>query len=594
MKRLTPAVSVVIAIVGVLASGAGIQRQSPRPGTQQTNNPRPSSITGFVIGSAGEPVANAQVRLSELNRPEFTRTRQTTAAPDGSFEFASVPRGVYIVSAFLLDWPAQATCRPGDSITLSVSTNKGGVITGKVTDANGKPAIEAPVRAIRVRDFQGRPSMQSGRPIEGLTDDRGVYRIWGLPAGSYIISAGARSRSLSEPRPYDKEPPTYFPSNSAATAAEVFINSAEEQTGLDIRLRDWHAHTISGKVSRTLENQSDQGYVGAVLWEASSSQFEAMGQGQTDQVTGEFKFDALADGDYCLQALAGNGTVFMAVSPVTQVVVKDSDVAGLDLRIRPPAGISGRVSVDPSSASVAKTCSRFPEPVMEETMISLYPTGRPRQDAGAKCQASSSLLNRILAAGAGIGKATPDARGEVSIKPLESGHYQIEVEPPNDNYYVRSITAPQPGTTRPADLGRNGIEIKDGARVNGIAITLAPGAASLSGSVAPAQRGAKLPSGIVVILVPADPQSQDDLLRFAETAVAAGGAFTFKNVAPGRYFLLVQSEQISGVGYVALKRLWWDANTRAELRRQAENANALVELKSCDRVKDRVLACTIK
>ena len=54
---------------------------------------------------------------------------------------------------------------------------KGGVITGTVTSATGSPLVQAGVRAILIRDANGKPPTGPRFPAERPTDDRGVYRI---------------------------------------------------------------------------------------------------------------------------------------------------------------------------------------------------------------------------------------------------------------------------------------------------------------------------------------------------------------------------------------------------------------------------------
>jgi hypothetical protein len=115
------------------------------------------------------------VSLQELTNLLWAgaRNRETTTAADGSFEFENVARGIYIVNVFAGGRRAQTpACRPGDSLTVRVPSGKLGVLTGRVTDTNGKPAIEAPVHAIRIRDSEGVPSTRLSQPLETLTDDQ--------------------------------------------------------------------------------------------------------------------------------------------------------------------------------------------------------------------------------------------------------------------------------------------------------------------------------------------------------------------------------------------------------------------------------------
>src|SRR6185503_10489487 len=67
----------------------------------------------------------------------------------------------------------------GDDVTIRLV--KGGVITGRVTSANGEPVIAVRVSAVPARTMDtlapDTPRPSSSRPgSERLTDERGVYR----------------------------------------------------------------------------------------------------------------------------------------------------------------------------------------------------------------------------------------------------------------------------------------------------------------------------------------------------------------------------------------------------------------------------------
>src|SRR5918993_308050 len=87
------------------------------------------------------------------------------AAPSGRFVLTNLDPGVYRVSAnapgYVEEFDPTADpseprnlYRPGDSVTLRLT--KGGVITGKVTDAAGEPVVGARVATVRLRDGAGR------------------------------------------------------------------------------------------------------------------------------------------------------------------------------------------------------------------------------------------------------------------------------------------------------------------------------------------------------------------------------------------------------------------------------------------------------
>src|SRR4030095_1728197 len=74
---------------------------------------------------------------------------------------------------------------------LRVTLLRGAVIEGTVFDENGVPMSNAQVRAMqptlvgRQRKLVAPPG-----PPWATTDDRGVYRLYGLPPGEYTVLAG--------------------------------------------------------------------------------------------------------------------------------------------------------------------------------------------------------------------------------------------------------------------------------------------------------------------------------------------------------------------------------------------------------------------
>src|SRR6185503_15767461 len=67
-------------------------------------------------------------------------------------------------------------------------------IGGTVTDENNEPVVGIYVRALAIASIAGARQYAAG-PI-ALTDDRGMYRIAGLPPGQYLISVPTVGASI--------------------------------------------------------------------------------------------------------------------------------------------------------------------------------------------------------------------------------------------------------------------------------------------------------------------------------------------------------------------------------------------------------------
>ena len=90
------------------------------------------------------------------------------------------------------------TVVPGEEIKdVDFALVPGGVITGRVLTPEGRPAIAERIAVTPVaQPDQTRSTLNlPGAMLE--TDDRGVYRIFGLLPGRYVVSAGTAGQSVA-------------------------------------------------------------------------------------------------------------------------------------------------------------------------------------------------------------------------------------------------------------------------------------------------------------------------------------------------------------------------------------------------------------
>jgi hypothetical protein len=145
------------------------------------------------------------------------------------------------------------------------------------------------------------------------------------------------------------------------------------------------------------------------------------------------------------------------------------------------------------------------------------------------------------------------------------------------------------------------LNLKAGERLAGLSIYVASGASSLRGRVvgSPEVAAVGAPSEAVsavatsasrplrVHLVPAEREQADNVLRYAESAVAPDGTFALTNLHPGRYWLLTRPAP--DASDLPPRPLAHDADARSRLRRAAEASNVPLALAPCQRLSDFVL-----
>ncbi|MGH9935807.1 MAG: carboxypeptidase regulatory-like domain-containing protein [Blastocatellia bacterium] len=548
-------------------------------------------ITGRVVSEDGGGMPNVPVFLSQVGsnqRAINAQPERTATDEDGNFRFTGLAPRLYSVNVLAAKGyvyqPVPASERNnrgyhriGDSVTLTLI--RGGVITGRVTTATGEPMIGVQVSAMMVRDFEGSPLRQQGGGRPRTTDDRGVYRLYGLTPGTYVVfTRGAMSGSQISA--YDGYAPAYHPSSPRETAAEITVTSGGEATGVDIRYRGERGHTVSGAAIGGAEPSQQNIGVSVMLFNVSSGFMAGTGYVRQGEGQNGFAINGVVDGEYEITArrIGPEGDELFA-SPPRRITVKGADVGGIELRLAPLASVSGKVVVGASP----NACESKRNSSLEEVIVSA------RRDTTATSAASQAALFQP-------GGSVND-KGEFTISGLVANRYFISPRLPDENWHVKSIAAPAAAPGRGSaiksaannDVGRNGFTVKSGDKMTGVIVTITGGAASLRGKVAPEKEDSRLPARMLVHLTPAETTSADDVLRYAETAAGKDGAFEFKHIAPGKYRMLARAAPDDEPSDRPATPIAWDANERAKLRRETAAAKNEIELQPCGRVKDYVL-----
>ncbi len=539
------------------------QAQQPAPASNREDS-KPKAITGKVVNESGQPIQEALVQVSAPGSGVGVPPVRTDR--DGAFRLDGLQSIPYSIAATVPGYTPQPRetaappqYRAGDSVTIVMI--KGGVITGTVTGTNGQPVVAIGVSARLVRDRNG-PRRMPVPTREGVTDDRGVYRIYGLPAGVYIVVAdGANDHSRSGINPFSGEVPTYAPSSTRDTAAEITVRSGEEMSNIDIRYRGERGRTISGTIAES--SSAENGFVAVLEAVSIGQQWNA-----APQPDGRgFLFDGIEDGDYYLTIMSYLKDGDRALSESKLVNVRGADVSGLEFTIQPLAYITGRIVVEDTKAV---ECTEKTAPPFTEMSVSVW-----HKDTEAARNRGQFVWNLGV-------PVTPDAQGNFRLRQLAPSQYYFQSRVAGKTTYLKSITF---GSPRPSDVTRVWTNVKSGDRLSGLTVTLAQGAASFSGKLALAE-GETTPEKLFVFLVPVEAERADEPLRFYGAGVSNEGKVALNNLAPGRYWVLMQPMVEETPSPLVKVRLPDATRTRASLRREAEAAKMEIELKACQQIAD--------
>jgi hypothetical protein len=584
--RRTVAGGTGVALCLLLASTSWAQ-QPPSGGAKLPERPNVTTA-GSVMNSAGEPLVGAIVYVSPVGG---NGTSQSAAVDrDGNFKVDGLEIGIYRASVSMpgyivtpLTTGAEPNYyRPGDSITLTMI--KGAVISGTVTGPNG-PVVATSVRALRLRDDEGKALPSPIVMRERLTDDRGAYRMYGLPPGAYLISAGGSVRfggfAVSA---YDSDTPTYFPSATRDTASEIIVRSGEEATA-DIQYRGEPGHSLSGMVVGAVQPQTQMAVGSSITLIDVRDRSTVLGTTASSFNNYSFGIFGVPDGEYELYATQSlpPGRDFLR-SGARRVTVRGGDVTGISLVLAPLASIEGRLVVenDPKAG-----CAKRRDTAAQETIISTRryePETKPTGNATSKTSTPSEVPLTLTNS---MAESVPDAQRTFSVRNLEPGLYRIEARAPARGWYVRSIAIgpaqTAAGRNSTLAVAHDGITLRAGERLSGLTVTITEGAARLRGHIT-AAAGQRVPAGLRVYLVPAERENAENVLRFFESAAEADPSFAIDNIAPGRYWIIARTADDGDPAKV--KPVRQESALRGRVIREAEVLKKEISFKPCEQSAD--------
>jgi hypothetical protein len=554
---------------------------------------RTGTISGRVITEDGQPLPRAVVSIfgvgGSLEKMMSGRLAVATDA-EGRFEATGLDPMPYVVMArapsyLLAQKPDPAGLQyhfVGETVTIVL--RKGGVITGRVTGATGEPVVGVEVKTVsaemaRLSGLGPFFDFSSGQLVARQTDDRGIYRLYGVAPGKYFIVAGTTGISFAHtPTPFSGKSPTYHPASTRETATLVTVQSGEELGGIDIRYRGERGFAISGKVSGlAASNPINVQSATLILLRRTGTQ-DVVAMTMLLPIGGQngYAIYGVPNGDYEIVAAQTNAADDdQSAAPPRRITVNNADLNGIDLALAPLAAIKGKVVLERAAPAAAPKCESQRESHLNEVVLFSR-----KDDPHAKTELDLATLGAQS-------PSIPDPQGAFSLRGLTAGRYRVAAQLPDANWYLKSL-ALTPANPAMANPSRDGLAVKAGEKLSGLTVTIATGAASVKGAVK-AAAGARLPVRLRVQVLPAEAEAKDDVLRFAQVEVESSGAFSFEHLAPGKYLVLVRAVPTSDLPDKPERPVAWETAERAKLRKEAEAANALVELKACQRLTEFVL-----
>lgn len=332
----------------------------------------PATVSG-KISVEGKAAANVAIGITKASAARDDKPQATAKTDaDGKFSLGNLPAGSYYlrpdIPGFIFpnEKDTKSFRYEGKQIVLEAGENlenadiklvRGAVITGRLTDSEGKPLIS---EQIRIETFNEKGEKIYARydyyAGQGLTDDLGIYRFYGLQAGKYLISFGldAKKGGINEANGVTKKSYyslIYYPSvQNEKDAKTVEINTGETAENIDLRMsKKSPAFAISGKLYDEATGkpfEKAQAYAMAIPGEEDVDGFSS---GDSIKENGDFKLKGFLPGKYILKIRFFGEPETEFFSPSTDVEITDKDLANLKIYAKKGLSISGVAKLENKS-----------------------------------------------------------------------------------------------------------------------------------------------------------------------------------------------------------------------------------------------------
>jgi protocatechuate 3,4-dioxygenase beta subunit len=494
-----------------------------RPGRDQ-NRPAEATGTAMIAGrvlaaDTGRPVKRALVSVSGDGRPRSTSTDE-----QGRYSIAGLPAGTYNVIAsktgfVVASYGQRRALRTGTPVQLAdgqqvtgadIRLPRGAVITGHVFDEDGEPLARSAVTVLRYQYAGGEKRLAAAGTDQ--SDDRGQYRVFGLPPGEYFVSAaaGGFERAVSRFMGPEAAPgegventgyaPTYYPGvPSASDAMRLKLAAAQELTGIDFQLQLVPLASVYGTVT-------DGANISVMLVPDETTLGVRIGQ--------TFRTRATPDGTFAIRGVPP-GRYTVVSSNGTLAAVQSISVSGHDVSIAltPVAGadMTGTITLEAAGTEIPGDLSAF--------------------------RVVPQRLGSEIAMGRNARPAAVSPNGSFTIKGLLPGRYIVRGAGPN-GWMMKSVY--QNGH----DISDQPVEIRSDT-ISNLNVIFTDRIASVTGTVRDG-RGTGVPE-TTVILFPTDPKlwlPHSRLILTGRTDHA--GAYRISPVPAGDYLIVATDDVEQG------------------------------------------------
>jgi hypothetical protein len=490
---------------------------------QGPDSPSQALVEGLVTNKlTGAPVRSAHVIYMQLGTgagaPASPISTDTDA--EGHFRILLAP-GTYRLWAERNGFARQmygalSPAGEGTAVTLAPGQQLHqvtfravplGAIAGHVFDDDAEPVQGVGVQALRFSYAGGRRQLIS---VAGASsNDRGEFRVFGLPAGHYLLLASIPNSPMSRPFDTDglvpevQEPyaAVYYPGVlDVDSASRISLTEGGDLGDVDFHLHKVRAATVRGRLVGPADKLSaSQVQVVLAHNESNAASYIGRASAFVDSATGKFEIRGVSPGSYLL--------------------VASQLFAG-----RP---LGGRAPVE-----VSVTAPR------EEVAVALAPAfdivGNVEVEGAPRGSVPTLLIRLAPSEGLALGPqpwSKVGADGSFRLSGVTPGLWTLVLDSLPEGLWVKSES--YAGNEVPSGE----LAVHEAARGQ-LRIVLAGNGARISGTVTAEGQ----PAAATIVLAPASPELRPFHQLYRVTNATERGMFTLKDVRPGSYKLFAFRE----------------------------------------------------
>lgn len=592
-----------------------VKPPTPRPVVKKSANTAANTVRGTTYGEANTmpaptptPPANSTIRGRvfyadtgrAVKRVSITLMLETgeggpSSSPsaltdgEGYFQMKNVRAGTYyamvnapgVVSplAFLDFSQMQNRGREKDSlqkafagfeqivvdgispIDVQISAMRGGAIGGRIMYDDGDVAIGVKVEILRkiddkfiavIPNLSTMFSMQTGGVFQ--TDDRGVYRFSGLPAGEYIVKVteSAAHGDISSRSYYDPFDSifgstsfltVFFPDALDTKSAQLInVAAGQEISEINLTIPSRNLYKIEGKIIAAKDKSPVKARI-TITREGIEDTFSLFGdsprrqQATLTDENGNWKFKELPKGAYKIvvepledentyQNYLGNYSYSNSVSTnsnsnlppkpklarkAVETTIEDKDVSEIVVELGYGATVSGTV--------VTENSREMPK------MLTIQAINEKD-----KLIVSDSIGNYYE----DISRKETKTNHDFKLENVSVGKSRLYIHFPEEDFYVKSATAGG------VDLLAGAFEVKEGEILRNVQIVLSKDVGTLEGTVSDEKKEPVAFASFVLVPVEVARRRNSSFYRYTKSD--KNGEFETK-LAPGEYAIVIFDER---------------------------------------------------